>query len=247
MTPPDPTSSPEARPPMSLLKPLTKPLTTGIVSLALLTALTGCGSDSDSGSGSDGKGSATSSAASGSGSDSASKSLPSAKTLRDVQEFISGAGLPCNNLTEDESANGTPAEGFLGPSDEDDTEAQAAEKDAWGIRKSGFCGETRSDIGGWVIYLLGDMKAFQENYRKQAQELAKEGGWTGSLTYGRFFVGADFIIDPTNVQTSKTLLEAGMLVENCDPKFKVPEGYVKKDAQASGCVLTNYLLDPLDQ
>ncbi|MDX2679445.1 hypothetical protein [Streptomyces soliscabiei] len=244
MTPPDPTSSPEARPPMSLTKPLTKPLTTGIVSLALLTALTGCGSDSDSDSGSDGKGSATSSAASGSGSDSASKSLPSAKTLRDVQEFISGAGLPCNNLTDDQSANGTPAEGFLGPSDEHDTPAQAADKDVWGIRKSGFCGETRSDVGGWVIYLPSDMKAFQETYRKQAEELAKDQGWTD---LARFFVGADFIIDPTNLQTSKTLLEAGMLLENCDPGFKAPQGYVTKDAQASGCVLTNYLPDPLDQ
>ncbi|MEH0577080.1 hypothetical protein QBA54_21880 [Streptomyces sp. B21-108] len=233
--------------PKPLTKPLPKPLTTGIVSLTLLTALTGCGSDS----GADGDGSTASASASssgsGSGSDSGSPRLPSAKTLREVQTFISGAGLPCDNLTDDESANGTPVEGFLGPSDEHDTKAEAAEKDAWGIRKSGFCGETRSDIGGWVIYLLGDMKAFQENYRKQAQELAKEQGWTGSLAYGRFFVGADFIIDPTNVQASKTLLEAGMLVENCDPKFKVPEGYVTKDAQASGCVLTNYLVDPLNQ
>ncbi|MDX3249053.1 hypothetical protein PV408_46765, partial [Streptomyces sp. ME18-1-4] len=251
MTPPDPTSSPEARVPMSPSTSLSKPLTTGIVSLALLTALTGCGSDSGSDSGSDGKGSATSSAASGSGSesgsDSASKSLPSAKTLRDVQEFISGAGLPCDNLTEDESAQGTPSEGFLGPADENDTGAEKAEIDAWAIKKSGFCGETRSDLGGWIIYLPSDMKAFQENYRKKAKASPEEEGWKDTVARGKFFFGADFVIDPTNYQASKPLLEAGMLMENCAPAFKAPDGYRAQDAQASGCVLTNYLLDPLDQ
>jgi hypothetical protein len=247
MTSPDPTSSPEARPPMSLPKPLTKPLTTGIVSLALLTALTGCGSDSGAEGDGDGKSSATSSAASGSGSDSASKSLPSAKTLRDVQEFISGAGLPCDNLTDDESAQGTPSEGFLGPSDENDTGAEKAEIDAWAIKKSGFCGETRSDLGGWIIYLPSDMKAFQENYRKKVLGAKAEEGWKDTLARGEFLVGADFIVDPTNYQASKTLLEAGLLLENCDPGFKAPDGYRVQDALASNCVLTNYLLDPLDQ
>ncbi|MET7649672.1 hypothetical protein [Streptomyces sp. NPDC005486] len=223
---------------------LYRSLATGAASLALLATLSGCGSDSESKTGAD---SVFGSDGSGSAGDSGAAGLPSAKTLKEVQEFISGTGLPCSNLTDDQSANGTPAEGFLGPSDEDDTEAQAAEKDAWEIRKSGFCGETRSDTGGWVLYLPSDMKAFQENYRKQAREAAKEEGWTDSLALGRFFVGADFIIDPTNVQASRTLLEAGMLVENCDPGFKAPEGYLTKDAQASGCVLTNYLVDPLDQ
>ncbi|TQJ54522.1 hypothetical protein [Streptomyces sp. SLBN-115] len=219
-------------------------LAAGAASLALFTTLSGCGSDSETKTGAD---SVFGSDGSGSSGDSGSANLPSAKTLRDVQEFISGAGLPCDNLTDDESAQGTPSEGFLGPSNDDDDATQKAEADAWKIGKSGFCGETRSDTGGWIIYLPSDMKGFQENYRKQAQEFAKEDGWTDKLARGRFLFGADFIVDPTNYQASKTLLEAGLLLENCDPSFKAPDGYRVQDAQASGCVLTNYLLDPLDQ
>ncbi|MFI7295438.1 hypothetical protein [Streptomyces sp. NPDC050121] len=231
---------------------LSRGLATGAACLALLATLSGCGSDTQSGSesqtGADSVfGAGGSPPGSGSGSDSASKGLPSAKTLRDVQEFISGAGLPCDNLTDDESAQGTPSEGFLGPADENDTGAEKAEIDAWAIRRSGFCGETRSDLGGWIIYLPSDMKAFQENYRKKAKESSGEDGWKDTLARGEFFFGTDFVIDPTNYQASKSLLEAGMLMENCDPAFKAPDGYRAQDAQASGCVLTNYLLDPLDQ
>ncbi|MDX3521356.1 hypothetical protein [Streptomyces scabiei] len=220
-----------------------KTLTTGVMSLALLTSLTACGSDSG-----DDDGGSSLSRAGGSPSpetETDKASRPSAKTLRDVQEFITGAGLPCDNLTEDESANGTPLEGFLGPAEQ--TINPPEEADPWAIRKAGFCGNTRSDAGGWLIYLPKDMKAFQENYRKIARELAKDDGYTKNLARGKYFFGADFIIDPTNYLASKTLLEAGMLMENCDPSFKAPEGYRTEKALASGCVLTNYLLDPLDQ
>ncbi|WP_371578474.1 hypothetical protein [Streptomyces sp. NBC_01314] len=220
---------------------LSKTVTTGVMSLALLTTLTGCGSDS----GEDEGGSFFDKANSASASASGGTSRPSAKTLRDVQEFITGAGLPCDNLTDDEMAKGTPLGGFLGPAEQ--THNPPEEADPWAIRKAGFCGETRSDTGGWLIYLPKDMKAFQENYRKIARELAKEDGYTENLARGKYFFGADFIIDPTNYLASKTLLEAGMLMENCDPSFKAPEGYRTEEALASGCVLTNYLLDPLDQ
>ncbi|WP_052682888.1 hypothetical protein [Streptomyces sp. FxanaA7] len=219
-----------------------KTLTTSVVSLALLTSLTACGSDS----GEDDGGSFFSRASASPSPEAEKASRPSAKTLRDVQEFITGAGLPCDNLTDDEMANGTPLEGFLGPAEQ--TINPDEEADPWAIRKAGFCGNTRSDMGGWLIYLPKDMKAFQENYRKLAREEAKEEGWTKeSLAGGNYFFGADFIIDPTNEEASRTLLEAGMLLENCDPSFKAPEGYRTEDALASGCVLTNYLLDPLDQ
>ncbi|MEU0055863.1 hypothetical protein [Streptomyces sp. NPDC006334] len=220
---------------------LSKALVTGVTSLALLTAVTGCGSDSaaDKDGSSSGKPSA--------GAEAGKTGLPSAKTLREVQAFISGAGLPCDNLTDDEGAKGTPAEGFLGPADQHDDEDSRRKADAWAISKSGFCGETRSDTGGWVIYLPKDMKTFQENYRNKAQEAAKDGGWKGKLARGKFYFGADFVLDPTNYRASKTLLESGLLMENCDPNFKAPEGYRTQDALASGCVLTNYLADPLDQ
>lgn len=228
---------------------LTRSLATGAACLALLATLSGCGSDSGSDegarTGADSVfGSDTGSGKPGGADGTNSTRLPSAKTLRDVQEFISGAGLPCDNLTDDESAHGTPAEGFLGPSDENDSAAEKAEIDAWAIRKSGFCGETRSDLGGWIIYLPSDMKAFQENYRKQA---TKEDGWKSTLARGKFMFGADFVVDPTDYRASRTLLEAGLLLENCDPAFKAPDGYRVQDAQADGCVLTNHLLDPLDQ
>ncbi|MFH9550667.1 hypothetical protein [Streptomyces sp. NPDC017435] len=241
MTSPVPTSSPEARTAMALHKPLT----TGVVTVMLLAALSACGSGSGSGSGSDTDSGSSSSATAGSGSGSAK--LPSAKTLRDVQEFITGAGLPCDNLTEDESAKGTPSEGFLGPADEDDTGAEKGEIDAWAIEKSGFCGETRSDLGGWIIYLPSDMKAFQENYRKKVRDTSADEGWRDQMARGKFFFGADFVVDPTNYQASKTLLQAGLLLENCDPAFKAPDGYRTQDAQASGCLLTSYLPDALDQ
>ncbi|MFI5967085.1 hypothetical protein ACIA8J_33635 [Streptomyces asoensis] len=243
MTSPVPTSSPEARTPMALRKSLT----TGVVTVMLLAALGACGADSDSDTDSGSSSSAPAGSGSDSGSGSGSAKLPSAKTLRDVQEFITGAGLPCDNLTEDESAKGTPSEGFLGPADEDDTGAEKAEIDAWAIEKSGFCGETRSDLGGWIIYLPSDMKAFQENYRKKVRDTSADEGWRDKMARGKFLFGADFVVDPTNYQASKTLLQAGLLLENCDPAFKAPDGYRTQDAQASGCVLTSYLSDALDQ
>ncbi|MGW0841196.1 hypothetical protein ACWD26_13675 [Streptomyces sp. NPDC002787] len=217
-----------------------KALITGVMSLALLTTLTACGSDSG-----EDEGDSFFSRASNSPSPEAEEaSRPSAKTLRDVQEFITGAGLPCDNLTDDEMAKNTPLGGFLGPAEQ--TYNPAEEADPWAIRKAGFCGDVDADMGGWVIYLPKDMKAFQENYRKAAREEDKEVGRM-ELERGRFFIGADFIVDPTNYLASQTLLEAGMLLENCDPSFKAPEGYRTEKALASGCVLTNYLLDPLDQ
>ncbi|MEV6378734.1 hypothetical protein AB0M31_04850 [Streptomyces sp. NPDC051773] len=217
-----------------------KTLTTGVMSLALLTSLTACGSDSG-----DDDGGSFFSRASGSPSPEAEEaSRPSAKTLRDVQEFITGAGLPCDNLTVDEMAQQTPLFGFLGPAEQ--TSNTPEEADPWAIRKAGFCGDARSDTGGWTIYLPKNMKMFQENYRKMARE-EEEGKSYWELTRGRFFFGSDFIVDPTNYLASKTLLEAGMLMENCDPSFKAPEGHHTEKALASGCVLTNFVLDPLDQ
>ncbi len=93
---------------------LSKTLTTGVISLALFTALTGCGSDS----GGDEGGSFFDVLGSSPSSDAGKASRPSAKTLRDVQEFITGAGLPCDNLTDDGGAHGTPLEGFLGPAEQ---------------------------------------------------------------------------------------------------------------------------------
>jgi hypothetical protein len=219
-----------------------KTLTTGVMSLALLTSLTACGSDSG-----DNDGGSSVSRAGGSPSPEAEAekaSRPSAKTLRDVQEFITGAGLPCDNLTEDGDAKELPLEGFLGPAEQ--TYHEPDEADAWAIRKAGFCGDSDSDTGGWAIYLPKDMKAFQENYRKAAREEDKRVGWM-ELERGRFLFGADFIVDPTNYLASKTLFETGLLMENCNPRFKAPEGFRTEDALATGCVLTNYLLDSLEQ
>ncbi|MCQ9134922.1 hypothetical protein [Streptomyces hilarionis] len=64
MTRPAPTSPPEARIPTALHKPLT----TGVVAVTLLTALTACGSDADTGSATGSGGSSTTSSDSGSGS-----------------------------------------------------------------------------------------------------------------------------------------------------------------------------------
>lgn len=86
---------------------LSKTVTTGVMSLALLTTLTGCGSDS----GEDEGGSFFDVGNSPSSSNAGEASRPSAKTLRDVQEFITGAGLPCDNLTDDGGAHGTPLGG----------------------------------------------------------------------------------------------------------------------------------------
>ncbi|MCQ9134923.1 hypothetical protein [Streptomyces hilarionis] len=88
------------------------------------------------------------------------------------------------------------------------------------------------------------MKAFQENYRKPA---TSDDGWKSQLPRGEFMIGADFVVDPTNYQASKSLLEAGLLLENGDPAFKAPDGYRVQDARTDGCVLTNHLPDPLDQ
>ncbi|MFJ9020950.1 hypothetical protein ACIRPU_13335 [Streptomyces sp. NPDC102259] len=210
---------------------LSKPLATGAVSLALLATMSGCGSDSDSG-----PHPASASAAAPEGG-----SLPSAKSLEEAQDFIAGAGLPCTDITTDEGAQGTPVEGFLGHTDEDDTAKEQREAAAWSIKEAGFCGDTRSDLGGWVVYLPKDMKAFQENYRDTARESAKEEGWAGRLSRGKFLIGADFIVDPTNYEASDSLLQTGLMIENCDPDFKAPDGYRTQDASADGCVLTNYL------
>ncbi|WP_060904955.1 hypothetical protein [Streptomyces scabiei] len=215
---------------------LTKPLLTGAVSLVLLTTLTACGSDSDSGSGS----------GSGSGSDfdwdAAKSGLPSAKTLKDVEAFISGAGLPCTDVTTDPNAHGAPAYGFISPTDGDADDEDKKEAAEWSIKEAGFCGDTNSDLGGWIIYLPEDMKAFQQRY-KDSVEKDENGEWSDLDRTGTSLVGADFVIDTTNLVRENPLLQSGLLILNCYPDLKVPSGYRTQDALVDGCVLTNYAPD----
>ncbi|BAC72209.1 MULTISPECIES: hypothetical protein [Streptomyces] len=198
----------------------TPSLVTAAVSLVLLSTLSACGPDS--------------------GDD--AKALPSAKTLKEAQEFIAKAGLPCTSMTTDEGAHGTPAEGFLGTTDDYDSPQEKREAAAWKIGEAGFCGDTRAKAGGWIVYLPKDMKAFQQNYRKTALAADKEyGDKYSDLRTGRFLIGADFVVNPTNSLRTSGLLETGLLIENCDPDLKVPTGYRKQDASAAGCVLTDYV------
>ncbi|MDW8808981.1 hypothetical protein P1P68_30340 [Streptomyces scabiei] len=213
---------------------LTKRLLTGAVSLVLLTTLTSCGSDSDSGAGS------------GPGSDTdrktASRGLPSAKTLKDVEAFIASAGLPCTGVTTDPNADGAPAYGFISPTDEDADDEDKKEAAEWSIKEAGFCGDTNSDLGGWIIYLPEDMKAYQQRY-KDSIEKDENGEWSDLDRTGTALVGADFVIDTTNLVRENPLLQSGLLILNCYPELKVPSGYRTQDALVDGCVLTDYAPD----
>lgn len=180
MTPNPTRPTPGSRTPVSL----TKPLLTAAVSLVLLATLTACGSGSDSGSDVD--------------LDAAKSGLPSAKTLKDVEALISGAGLPCTDVTTDPNAHGAPAYGFISPTDEDADDEDKKEAAEWSIKEAGFCGDTNSDLGGWIIYLPEDMKAYQQRY-KESIEKDENGEWSDLDRTGTSLVGADFVIDTTNL------------------------------------------------
>ncbi|MFF1624825.1 hypothetical protein [Streptomyces sp. NPDC058272] len=216
---------------------LSKHLTAGAALITLAT-LSGCWSDSEGGAkapaGQSQEGTGGQEKADGTG-------LPGVKTLGGAQEFLSGAGLPCADITTDENAHGTPAQGFLGTTYDGATEEEKRDAAAWKIKESGFCGDTNSELGGWVVYLPSDMKAFQRNYRDKVRASAQRSGTKGNLLTGRFFFGADFVVDPTNSLRNSGLAETGLLIENCDPDLEVPTGYRKQDSLVEGCVLTNYI------
>ncbi|MEU6088427.1 hypothetical protein ABZ865_16670 [Streptomyces sp. NPDC047085] len=202
-----------------------KPLLTTAVSAAMLTALTGCGGD-------------------GSG----LHVLPHAQTVQDVQKFITQAGLPCTDLSNDpEGAPGAPAEGFISPtyhhgrygaSYDEENKKEAAK---WSVKEGAACGRDTSDAGGWVIYLTKDMKAFQQAYRDDVRESTRDGEWDDVERRGIFFVGADFAVNPTTPTEENPLLQTDLLVLNCYPDLKVPSGYTVRPALVDGCVLTNYV------
>ncbi|MFC9926958.1 hypothetical protein [Streptomyces sp. NPDC127190] len=202
-----------------------KTLIPAAASAALLASLTGCGSGSDD------------------------HALPSAKTVQDVQQFITKAGLPCNDLSNDPlGAPGAPAEGFISPTyhydgwDSADRSAQA-KKDAaqWSVKEGAACGKDNSDAGGWVIYLTKDMKAFQRAYRDDVRASARDGGWDNVARRGTFLVGDNFAVDPSASLQDNPLLKTDLLALNCWPDLKVPSGYTSRPALVDGCVLTNYV------
>ncbi|MFF7357611.1 hypothetical protein ACFZA1_34055 [Streptomyces filipinensis] len=200
-----------------------KTLLPAAVSAALLTALTGCGGGTDA------------------------HALPSAKSPKDVQKFITEAGLPCTDLSNDPlGAPGAPAEGFISPTYhgyepqnlKEETKADAAK---WSVKEGAACGKDNSDAGGWVIYLTKDMKTFQQAYRDDVRKSVRDGESDPTLRRGTYLVGADFTVDPTASLQNNPLLQTDLRVLNCYPDLKVPSGYSVQPALIDGCVLTNYV------
>ncbi|WP_159056445.1 hypothetical protein [Streptomyces yokosukanensis] len=193
------------------------------VSVALLTALTGCGGGSDG------------------------HALPSAKTVGDVQKFITRAGLPCTALSNDPlGAPGAPAEGFISPtyhgySGADFKEETKADAAKWSVKEGAACGKDNSDAGGWVIYLTKDMKTFQQAYRDDVRKSVRSSESDPTLRRGTYLVGADFTVDPTASLQDNPLLQTDLRVLNCYPDLKVPSGYSVQPALVEGCVLTDYV------
>ncbi|MEC4018247.1 hypothetical protein [Streptomyces sp. H27-D2] len=104
-----------------------------------------------------------------------------------------------------------------------------AEDPSWAIKERAVCDDGRSD--SITLLSIDNMKKFQSANKRDA---AKGEG-------GKFLIGQDFALIPSNEQTAMELKESGTLLFTCDSDFKVPSGYVKKNALVDGCLLTDYM------
>ncbi|MFE7933818.1 hypothetical protein ACFU6S_34900 [Streptomyces sp. NPDC057456] len=199
---------------------LSRSLATGAAALALLTALSGCGSDSDSGSGAKtGADSVFGSDGSGSSGDGTEQTtaggLPTASDTASIASYLDEY-TPCQDVaTGDEYDSG---------SDGDAWGTDESEDPAWGIEERAVC----TDGSGQPIALLTvpDMQKFQTAAKSSGDE---------------FLVGEDFAVVPVGDEAIRGLQQSDLRFLSCDADLVVPSGFEKEPTLVDGCVLTNYV------
>ncbi|MEU9266218.1 hypothetical protein AB0E04_12305 [Streptomyces sp. NPDC048251] len=197
---------------------LSRSLVTGAATLALLTTLSGCGSDSESGS----KARTGADSVFGSDADSDGDSgqtttggLPRASDTESVASYLNRY-TPCQGVvTGDE---------YDGGHDGDAWGTDESEDPAWGIEERAVC--TDGSDRPIALLTVSDMKEFQTAAKASGDE---------------FLVGEDFAVVPVGDEAIRSLQRSDLRFLTCDADLAVPSGFEKEPALVDGCVLTNYV------
>ncbi|MET9698904.1 hypothetical protein ABZY31_18525 [Streptomyces sp. NPDC006529] len=148
--------------------------------------------------------------------------LPKAGTMAAAARFVGGY-TRCPSVSTEPTDDESPA---------DDAKYDAG----WSVTERGYCGR------GTRIFMVKDMKKFQAAYKADLDKERAQSPDRG-LT-GGFLIGQDFAVLATSDNAITAMARpGGLLILNCHPGFTAPSGYVKTNAQAKGCVLTDYYND----
>lgn len=108
----------------------------------------------------------------------------------------------------------------------DDTRLPATDdtKDGdWAVTGRGACTDVKRH-GDIIIYLVSDMKTFQQAYYDHTQKEMR--GGNGSFgVFSRVIVGKGFVAVPTKTRTAVDLVNSDLRILTCNPGFAVPAGY----------------------
>lgn len=197
---------------------LSRSLVTGAATLALLTTLSGCGSDSESGSkartGADSVFGSDADSDGGSG-QTTTGGLPRASDTESVASYLNRY-TPCQGVvTGDE---------YDGGHDGDAWGTDESEDPAWGIEERAVC--TDGSDRPIALLTVSDMKEFQTAAKASGDE---------------FLVGEDFAVVPVGDEAIRSLQRSDLRFLTCDADLAVPSGFEKEPALVDGCVLTNYV------
>lgn len=126
--------------------------------------------------------------------------------------------------------------------DPDDSRLPATDdtKDGdWAVTGRGACTDVKRH-GDILIYLVSDMKTFQQAYYDHTQKEMR--GGNGSFgVFSRVIVGKGFVAVPTKTKTAVDLVHSDLRILTCNPGFAVPAGYKNEKPLVDYCVLTDFV------
>ncbi|MEU3406266.1 hypothetical protein ABZ766_20330 [Streptomyces sp. NPDC006670] len=109
----------------------------------------------------------------------------------------------------------------------------------WGVTERGVCTDVKRH-GDILIYLVPDMKTFQQAYYDHTmKELGAGNGSVG--LFSRTIIGKGFVAVPTKTKTAVDLVASDLRIISCNPGFSVPAGYKREKTLVDHCGLTDFV------
>ncbi|ATZ24809.1 hypothetical protein ACFZBM_07645 [Streptomyces lavendulae] len=109
----------------------------------------------------------------------------------------------------------------------------------WAVTGRGVCTDVKRH-GEILIYLVSDMKTFQQAYYDHTMKEIGEGNGEFGI-FSRTIVGKGFVAVPAKTGTAVDLVASDLRVLTCNPGFSVPAGYKKEKPLVDHCGLTDFV------
>ncbi|THA80666.1 hypothetical protein [Streptomyces sp. A0592] len=109
----------------------------------------------------------------------------------------------------------------------------------WSVKELGVCSD-KVRQGEIVIAVPGDMKQFQEGYKKYVLDRMDGGDGAYGLE-SRVLIGKGFVAFPTSTKTALALVRSDLRVLACNPGAPVPQGYKREKPLVEHCSLSDFV------